>query len=568
MENIIKFKWANQLIIIVALLIHQSLFANEKEIIKSTISEVTVYAQGAQIYRKASYTIKPGITEVIIEGICATIDPNSIQVKATGNVIILDSKHSIFYPKPEEVALEGLPLKIRKDIQFLQDSINAIQFDLQEIQDEIDVLTATKTILMSNGAIRGQGKVNDSINLLKQAVDYYSVKMLELNKRIQQLNRKKADKTERKRGMDDRIYKLRNYQSNANLNPENNEPTHRIIVTLSSKEIVSGKFTISYLVSEAGWTPLYDIRSDISSGKINLNYKAQVYQNTGTDWDNVNLNISTNNPYQNKTKPTLHPWYIDYNMYKQEQISYKNNRTMPPSSMADKAKSYGFSTTSDSEMEVNALSAAEFVQVIDHVISAEFKIDLPYSIKSNSEQHMVLVKNIDLEVKYNYFAAPKLDNGAYLVAQLSKLDELQLIPAKANIFFEGSYIGETYIDPTTMEDTLNLSLGKDPNIIIRRNLLKKDCKEKIVGNYIEKTYSNAIEVKNLKSNGINIILQDQLPITQNTDITIEALDMSKGRYDDKTGIIEWDLNIKTKETKTIEFQYKVKYNKDQNLPIN
>ena len=568
MENIIKFKWANQLIIIVTLLIHQSLFANEKEIIKSTISEVTVYAQGAQIYRKASYTVKPGITEVIIEGICATIDPNSIQVKATGNVIILDSKHSIFYPKPEELALEGLPLKIRKDIQFLQDSINAIQFDLQEIQDEIDVLTATKTILMSNGAIRGQGKVNDSINLLKQAVDYYSVKMLELNKRIQQLNRKKADKAERKRGMDDRIYKLRNYQSNANLNPENNEPTHRIIVTLSSKEIVSGKFTISYLVSEAGWSPLYDIRSDISSGKINLNYKAQVYQNTGTDWDNVNLNISTNNPYQNKTKPTLHPWYIDYNMYKQEQISYKNNRTMPPSSMADKAKSYGFSTASDSEMEVNALSAAEFVQVIDHVISAEFKIDLPYSIKSNSEQHMVLVKNIDLEVKYNYFAAPKLDNGAYLVAQLSKLDELQLIPAKANIFFEGSYIGETYIDPTTMEDTLNLSLGKDPNIIIRRNLLKKDCKEKIVGNYIEKTYSYAIEVKNLKSNGINIILQDQLPITQNTDIIIEALDMSKGRYDDKTGIIEWDLNIKTKETKTIEFQYKVKYNKDQNLPIN
>ena len=568
MENIIKFKWANQLIIIVALLIHQSLFANEKEIIKSTISEVTVYAQGAQIYRKASYTIKPGITEVIIEGICATIDPNSIQVKATGNVIILDSKHSIFYPKPEEVALEGLPLKIRKDIQFLQDSINAIQFDLQEIQDEIDVLTATKTILISNGAIRGQGKVNDSINLLKQAVDYYSVKMLELNKRIQVLNRKKADKAERKRGMDDRIYKLRNYQSNANLNSEKNEPTHRIIVALSSKEIVSGKFTISYLVSEAGWTPLYDIRSDISSGKINLNYKAQVFQNTGTDWDNVNLNISTNNPYQNKTKPTLHPWYIDYNIYKQEQVSYENNRTMPPSSMADKAKSYGFSTSTDNEMETNALSAAEFVQVIDHVISAEFKIDLPYSIKSNSEQHMVLVKNIDLEVKYNYFAAPKLDNGAYLVAQLSKLDELQLIPAKANIFFEGSYIGETYIDPTTMEDTLNLSLGKDPNIIIRRNLLKKDCKEKIVGNYIEKTYSYAIEVKNLKSNGINIILQDQLPITQNTDIIIEALDMSKGRYDDKTGIIEWDLNIKTKETKTIEFQYKVKYNKDQNLPIN
>ncbi|MBI1837549.1 MAG: DUF4139 domain-containing protein [Flavobacteriia bacterium] len=566
MENIIKFKWVNQFIFIIAILFHKSLFANEKEIIKSSISEVTVYAQGAQVYRKATFNVKPGITEVIIDGVCATIDPNSLQVKATGNVIILDSKHSIFYPKPEETALEGLPLKIRKDIQILQDSITNIQFDLQEIQDEIDVLIATKNILASNGAVRGQGKVNDSINLLKQAVDYYSVKMLELNKRIQSLNRKKADKNEKKRGMDDRIYKLRNYQSNANLNATSNEPIHRIIVTLSAKEVVSGKFSISYLVSGAGWTPLYDLRSDIATGKINLNYKAQVYQNTGTDWENVNLNISTNNPYQNKTKPTLHPWYIDYNMYRQELTDYKNNRTMQPAA-AKMAEKYSTADSEGLNYQKEAMSSAEFVQVIDHVISAEFRIDLPYTIRSNNEQHMVLVKNVDLAVTYNYFSAPKIDNGAYLIAQLSKLDELQLVPAKANIFFEGSYIGETYLDPTTMEDTLNLSLGKDPNIIIRRNLLKKDCKEKIVNNYIEKTFSYSIDVKNLKSNSINIIIQDQLPITQNTDITIEVINTDKGRYDNKTGIIEWNLNIKTKETKTLEFQYKVKYNKDQNLPL-
>ena len=148
------------------MLVAFSLKANDKEIVKPVLSEVTVYAQGAQLFQKANYTIKPGITEVIIEGVSPYIDANSLQVKATGAAVIIDSKYSLFYPKPEEVNLEGLPLKIRKDIQLLEDSLKMMGYDIQDIQDEIDVLTATKNILANNGAIRGQGKVNDSINLL------------------------------------------------------------------------------------------------------------------------------------------------------------------------------------------------------------------------------------------------------------------------------------------------------------------------------------------------------------------------------------------------------------------
>lgn len=571
MENRVSFKWVNQFIVFFILIVNkQFLFASEKEIIKSTISEVTVYTQGAQIFRKANFSVKSGITQIIVDNICNTIDPNSLQVKATGNLIILDSKHSIFYPKPEEISFDGLPLKIRNEIKQIQDSLTNLLFDLNEIQDEIDVLNQTKNILINNGAVKGQGKVNDSINLLKQTIEYYNSKMIELNKKISTLSRKKNEKVDKRKKMEERIAKLKSYQNDANLTPKENGPINRIIITVSAKEAVSGKLSISYLVSEAGWTPIYDIRSEIVNNKINLNYKAQVFQNTGSNWENVGLNISTNNPYQNKTKPTLHPWYIDYNIYRQntKNISSYNNRVLqaaPAAAMEKDAEK----KNEDASYQVfeEAITSANFVQVIDHVISAEFKIDLPYTIESNNEEHIVLVKNIDLDVQYNYFSAPKIDNGAYLVAQLSKLDELQLVPAKANIFFEGSYIGETYIDPTTMEDTLNLSLGKDPNIIIRRNLLKKDCKEKIVGNYIEKTYSYQIDVKNLKSNNVNIVIQDQIPITQNSDIVIEMIDNNRAKYDSKLGILEWNLDIKSKETKTIEFKYKVKYNKDQNLSL-
>lgn len=542
-------------------------FAVEKEIVKSTITDVTVYAQGAQLYQRANYSIKPGITEVIIEGISPYIDANSLQVKATGNVIILDSKYSLFYPKPEEVNLEGLPLKIRKDIQLLEDSLKNLGYEIQDIQDEIDVLMATKNILANNGAVRGQGKVNDSIALLKQTVDYYAVKMLEINKKLSTLNRRKADKMDKKRGMDERLLKLKKHQTSSGFDVADQGPIHRITVTLSTKELMIGKLNISYLVANAGWIPMYDLRSDGLTSKINLTYKAQVFQNTGLDWDNVKLSISTNNPYQNKTKPTLHPWYIDYYVYRNDQ--YKN-QNIPQSAMKKEAadKGYSYTNSAPSAMEdLEGQTSAQFVEVIRHLTSAEFKIDLPYSIKSDNEQHMVLIKVVDLDANYKYYSIPKLDNSVYLVAQLSKLDELGLVPAQANIFFDGSYVGETYIDPTTMEDTLNLSLGRDPNIIVKRTLLKKDSKEKIVGDKKEKTMSYSIEIKNLKATSIDLIVQDQLPITQNGDITIEKLDIGKGLIEERTGLLEWRMELKTKESKILNFSYKVKFNKDQNISL-
>lgn len=539
--------------------------ATEKEIIKASISEVTVFAQGAQIHTKANYTIKPGITELIVEGVSPFIDAKSLQVKGTGNMILMDSKYQLYYPKPEPVTLEGLPLKIRKDIQLLEDSIRTIAYDIQEIQDEIDVLNATKSILANNGAIRGQGKVNDSINLLKQAIDYYAVKMTEINKKLQALNKRKHDKAEKKRGMDERLADLRNYQSNNDLNPKNNGPIHRIVVTVSCKEAVTGKLSISYLVSNAGWVPQYDLRSDGMNGKINLTYKANVYQNTGLNWENVKLNISTNNPYQNKTKPTLHPWYLDYYAYKNSNISYGNApATRAKEELSEKGYSY---SNSISNAEMDAVTSAQFVEVVRQLSSVEFKIDLPYSIASNNEQHMVLIKTVDLDANYKYFAVPKLDNSVYLVAQITKLDELGLVPAAANIFFDGSYIGETFIDPSSMEDTLNLSLGRDPNIQIKRTLLKKELKEKIIGDKKERTFAYSIEVKNLKATSIDLVIQDQIPITTNADIIIEPIDLGKAKHDARTGFLEWEITLKTKESKTIDFSYKVKHNKDMNLPI-
>jgi uncharacterized protein (TIGR02231 family) len=541
--------------------------ATEKETIKATLTEVTVYAQGAQMHNKANYSVNAGVTEIIIEGISAFIDPKSIQVKGTGDLVLLDTKFSFYYPQPTNALNQGASLKITKDIQLLEDSLRVMDFDIRDIQDEINVLNASKSIIASNGMVRSIGKVNDSINLLKQTIEYYTLKMNELNKKIIVLEKKRQEKAFKKILMETRLTDLKNYQNNNGEIENNKSPIPRITITVSAKTAVSGKLNFSYVVSNAGWTPIYDLRSDASTGKIELTYKAEVFQSSGLDWDNIKLNISTNNPYVNKTKPTLNPWYIDYNLYKLEDKKGRMDKLQEVQITSQALFNRGYAYSEDMDDEKNIMGADQFTTVVHRLISAEFKIDLPYSIKSNNEKHMVLIKSTNLDTKFKYYSVPKLDASVYLVAQMTKLDELQLVPGQANIFFDGSYIGETYIDPTTMDDTLNLSLGKDPSIVVKRTLLKKELKDRIIGDKRERTFAYSIEISNQKSSSIEIVIQDQLPITQNADINIESDNFAKGRFDERTGLLEWSFILKAKENKVIDYNFRVKHAKDKNLEI-
>ena len=549
-------------------LIASTLFANDKVTVKSSLHSVTVYTQGAQLQHKANYTIKAGLSEVIVEGISPQIAAGTIQVKATGAVVILDSKYEYYYPQPNvQLNATEIPIKIRNAIKAIEDSIKLVNFELRDINDEIEVLVAARKIIISNGAVKGQGKVNDSIQLLKSTVDYYTTKVSELNKKISALDRQKVKKTDLISNLDNRLNDLQNYAEQNNPNPEN-KGIPRIIITFMAKEAASGRIDLSYLASNAGWTPLYDIRSEAETGKISLTYKAQVRQQTGLDWDDIKLSISTNNPYANKTKPELSPWYIDYQEYRiklEEKAKLRYDAYYAPA-VNSSALNMGFMYKTNA-WENNALGAEQFTTIVQQLISAEFKIDFNYSIASDNQVRMVLIKQSELTTSFRYYAVPKLDPGVYLVAQMTKLDELQLVPAKANIFFDGTYIGETYLDPTTMDDTLNLSLGKDPNIVVKRTLLKNQCKERMIKDKKERSFAYNIEVRNLKSSEIELIIQDQIPLTTNPEITIEKSNLGKGSIDEKTGLIEWQFKLKAKDNQTFDYDFKVRHPKDKIVQI-
>ena len=269
-------------------LLSVSVFGSETYEVKSQIKNVVVYQQGAQIKRQGNYTVQKGITELVIRGVSPTIDPNTLQLNATGNIVILDSKHSIFYPEPSlSITSSELPPKIKREITLLEDSLFNLSYDLLTVQNKIDVLNSQKRIIENNGTIKGVGKVNDSIPLLRDALAFYIKEMNSINTSLLELNRAQVLLTRKQSKMNSRLYELTNYNSNVQQNQPtaNNGPIHEIKITVSAEEVATGRLVVTYLVNNAGWIPLYDLRSSNSAGTIELTYKAQVYQNSGIDWE-------------------------------------------------------------------------------------------------------------------------------------------------------------------------------------------------------------------------------------------------------------------------------------------
>ena len=537
-----------------------------EQIRKAKLKEAIVYTSGVQLRSSLSYNAVKGINEIIIEGISPSIDPQTIQVSATGNVVILDSKYSLFYPKAIVKDVSSESSRIKRSIRLLNDSIESMGFDIRDLKEETSVYQQAQNMLRNNGVMKNQGKVSDSLELLQEAIELYTSKMSSLNKKLISISKATMFSEKKLAKMNKRLNHLRNRLSNLGQTKSNTTPIPRVTVSLISEGNVSGKINFSYLSANAGWTPLYDIRSESAEGKIFMNYKAQVYQSTELEWKNIKLRISTNNPYANKTKPELNPWYINYVNYRSQLSVSRNDNYKMKSSPQEAITNRGYALESIQEDEI-ALDADQFTKVVQQLIAAEFKINLPYSIASNGQKHMVLVQKSELETNFKYYAVPKMDQSVYLVAEMLKVDELQLIPSKANIFFDGSYIGETYIDPTKMNDTLYLSLGKDPNISITRKLLSSRCKEKTIGDKIEKLQAYSIEIKNMKSSQIEVVIQDQIPITTNSDIVIDKINVGKGKLKERTGLIEWKVKLNPKDKKTFDFDYRIKFDKSKQINI-
>ena len=500
--------------------------------INHKIKQVTIYPYGAQIERTASVRLDKGNQTILIEEVSPYVDASSIRVSSStgkiGNV-----EFSIDYLKKP---------KVSNRVKSLEDSLDILNVEIKTKENEIEALNMELDFIRENKNIKGEAVLD--IADLEDFLFYYRKKIPEIQNSILVADIKKEQLRKLRNSLQQQLNQIRGQQR---------EQMGVISVSVQSQQTSNAVIECTYNVRNAGWKPNYNIRANGTEGPINIEYNAQVYQNTGVEWNNVPLMLSTGNPSYNSTLPVIRPWYLRnqpiHNEYKDKRL-----RTNAYSAQPVEAKMDGLAKFKDDKnFEPN-----EQIQLLTFSV---FKINAPYKIPSNGQQVQIEVDTYKLDADYQYYAAPKMSDKVFLTAQVTGYEELGLLPGPSKIFFENTFVGSAHFNPISTNDTLDVSLGYDPNIVIKREKVKETSGSKMFGGRKTVDQSFKIEIKNGKSTPLDIVIEDQIPVSRNQEIKIENVELDGGKLDEAKGIIEWKVSLQGNEMKVISFSYKVSYPK-------
>jgi uncharacterized protein (TIGR02231 family) len=507
---------------------------------ESNVNHVTVFLNKAQVSRVAKVKIPFGKSQVVIGSLSAMLDPQSIQVSGKGKFVIEGTSVRQNYLTEQNVPT---PIKVLKDSATLL----AKWIQLENSQKEI--LSREEQLLNTNQKIGGTNQ-NITVAELKAMADFYRSRMTE----IIQARSKHDEKINKHQERLNRI--------NAQIQEKNalfSLNTSEIVVSVSAEVAQVAELEVNYIVMNAGWQAVYDLRATNTNSPIQLGYKASVYQNTGEQWKNVKLTISTANPNESGLKPELSPWYLNFYqpvLYRDKAmrgVSMKKENTAPQPAAE--------MLMADEEAE----SSSFFVNTIQTSLNAEFNIALPYTIESGNKPTLVEIKSQLLAANYIYAVSPKVDRDVFLLARVTGWEELSLLPGEANIFFEGTFVGNTYLDPSAIKDTLGISLGRDKRISVKREKVKDFSSRKTIGSTQRDAYTFDITIRNAKAEKIELIVEDQIPVSTNNQIEVTTTQSSGAVFEKSSGKLKWLITLQPTESKKLTFGYEVKYPKDKPL---
>src|SRR5690606_23234446 len=396
--------------------------------VDSEIKQVTVFLNRAQVVREIKARIGAGESNIVLGGLTAELDPQSIQVSGTGNTVIMGIQHNQNY-----LDEANLPAKLKA----LQDSLEYYVARLTEEQNQKAILEKEEQLMEANQKIGGTQQ-NLTVAELKAMADFFRSRMSDIG-----IAKIKTDK--KIKYINEKVTKLKQQITEQRGLLARN--TSEIVISVSSKAATLATLEVSYIVSNAGWYPVYDLRATDTKSPVELNYKANVFQQTGEAWENVKLKLSTANPAMGGQKPELYTWFVDFPrpMPLMENVRVRGYATAPQA--ADTAMKM------EMDMAV-AESAANYVSTIQTSLNTEFDISLPYTVASTPKPTVVDVARHQVEAVYQYAATPKLDRDAFLLAKATGWEEYSLLPGEANVFFEGTFVGKSFIDPNNIKDTL------------------------------------------------------------------------------------------------------------------
>ena len=500
---------------------------------------VKTTAGAVQIYRSGADVTRTGRTE-LVKGV------NELEIAGLSNNAVIDTV-KLFFPAGIQLA----DIRFRHGADEEDDDRESVRIRerIADLQKKTEVLELQAELWKENGSFSGTAKpdlaeVEHYIEKLPERLNglYEEINSLKKEIKLQQRALKEADRLE-------------------------NLPM--ITAVLDAPESGTYDFEVQYHEQAASWEPVYEVHTD-AEGPLTLKVRARLFQHTGEDWEAVKTSLLTSTP-SGGSLPVLDPVYLNFRtavqssgsvrrssakmmrnmVYEEDAMAMEDAAPMMMGAMAgtaqlERLETYGAETESSDTL-------------------TEYTLPGTKTITAGTKGTMADLLEYQLPAEYAVSAVPKMDVRAYLAAKVKTQDLPEDIHGTAGIYLNGVYAGETDITADLTKETLDIPLGKEEGIQVSRTEKKRKTSEAMLKNQRTTEYAYELKITNGKDKETEITVTDQIPVSQDKTIVVEAVDKDGAEFKEETGILTWKLKLEPKETKTLNLAYKVSWPKDKTL---
>jgi uncharacterized protein (TIGR02231 family) len=492
--------------------------------IDTKVAKVIVFPNQAQVTRSANVRLNQGPNELRFTGFPSNLDLSRIQIALGNSQTILEDISYIISP--------NLPSNSPTE-QSVWDAFQAQQKKIQLLELEIKTLTKEEAFLtesLSGMAI--------NIEEVRRISEFYI-------KRIHELGLKRLDLEADLVKESLILRELRANWDEIKGLKENARGELRLILNAESNS--NGLIQISYQDYLAGWEAFYEVKASDFGAPLSVKLKAKLRQNTGLDWNDAQLSLSGSNPNSWNQVPQLSPWTVDF----------YSPRVYGARGQLDKMEVF-------QSMDVE-ISPSEQPSIGESATGMLYQFESPMTIKSAIRPHNLELNAQSLTVDYYYQSVPKLNSQVFLIASIKDWTQVFPISAEAEVYFQNQVTGKTFVSTTNTADELLLSIGAEERIVVKRELVREFSGKRLLANRQTDEQRYKITVINPRDTEIRINIQDQFPISRNSEIEVAWTNSGGGKVDQETGIITWELNLKAGENKEINFGFDLKYPKGKSV---
>lgn len=523
--------------------------------IESAIVAVTVYPDRARLTRQGMAALETGNHSLVMTELPLALDPASVRVAARGTararLLGLDVRREFYVETPDARVRE-----LEKEVERLSDEVLALAGQAALLKEDREavrgLLKATEQY--ARGLALGRTTAAEQMKLL----DGLRERAREVDAALLALAAEQREAERRLKKAQSELEELRSARG---------RERYAAVVEVEVSQAGDLTVELTYVVSRAGWTPLYDIRLlEGEKAILEVGYLAQVAQQTGEAWNNVALTLSTARPaLADKLPEELDPWFVDI--------------VVPPPppaprmmKMAAVAAPQGLGAAPDEEFAMRAPEPEALPEEKAEVAMATvessgsavtYVVPGTVTIPADGAPHKVTVARLELTPQIDYMAIPKLVEAVYRRAQVANDSPYTFLPGPANLFAGDEFIGSTALELTAPGGKIELYLGVDDRIKVERELKRREVDKKLLGDRRTLRYGYEIELENLLPVEARVALQDQIPVARHESIKVK-LEFAEPKPDQTSelGLLDWKLNLAPGEKRLVRFDFTVEHPRD------